>query len=68
MFDNILNACFLTRARPLTYIQVYTVTEQASLENKEDFYEVYTIKRIQKSDIVVLNEWLSTRASELLHR
>lgn len=54
--DRILTARFKSLARHLSYVQVYAPTEQATLEEKEAFYEqlAYTLNRINKSDIVVL--------------
>lgn len=44
------------RDRPLTYIRLYATTEQASLLNKEGFYEkvAHQLELIKASDIVVL--------------
>lgn len=54
--DRILIARFESRIRHITYVQVYAPTEQASVEDKEAFYEqlAHTFERINKSDIVVL--------------
>ena len=54
--DRIILARFKTRARHLTFIQVYAPTEQASLDEKEAFYMQLdkTCKDVNVGDIKIL--------------
>ena len=54
--DRLITARFKTKSRPITFVEAYTPTEQASIDDKDAVYDQLrqTLTNVKKSDIVIL--------------